>query len=128
MSGAPRITGIGTVGVPVTDQDRALAFYAGVLGFEVRLDAPFAPGRRWIEVAPPGAATTLALVAADDELPVGVETGVRLTSEDAAGDHEALRARGADVDAEVLRWEDVPPMFVLRDPDGNRLVVVERSG
>ncbi len=112
MSAAPRITGVGTVGVPVRDQDRALAFYAGVLGFEVRLDAPFAPGRRWIEVAPPGAATTLALVAAEDGLPAGVPTGIRLTSED----------------AEVLRWPGVPPMFALRDRDGSGLVVVERPG
>jgi catechol 2,3-dioxygenase-like lactoylglutathione lyase family enzyme len=122
---ALHVTGVGTVGVPVADQDRALASYAGVLGFETRLDAPYAPGLRWLEVAPPGAATTLALVAAGDDLPVGVETGIRLASRDAAADHEALRARGADVD-ELLRWDEVPPMFVLRDPDGNRLVVVER--
>ncbi len=125
---ALRITGVGTVGVPVADQDRALRFYAEVLGFETRLDAPFAPGRRWIEVAPPGAATTLALVAAEDGLPAGVPTGIRLTSEDAEADHAALRARGADVDAEVLRWPGVPPMFALRDREGNGLVVVERPG
>ena len=57
------VTRIGTVIVPVADQDRALEFYVGTLGFEVRLDTPFGPGMRWIEVAPPGAETTLALVA-----------------------------------------------------------------
>ncbi|HEX4661183.1 MAG TPA: VOC family protein, partial [Streptosporangiaceae bacterium] len=58
-----RITQLRTVGVPVTDQSRALAFYSGTLGLEKRLDAPFGDGRRWIEVAPPGATTTIALVA-----------------------------------------------------------------
>jgi catechol 2,3-dioxygenase-like lactoylglutathione lyase family enzyme len=115
------VTRIGTVIVPVADQDRALAFYAGTLGFEVRLDAPFGPGGRWLEVAPPGAATTLALVPAD-----AIE--VSLASDDAAADHAALLAAGADADAELIRMgEGVPPMFTFRDPDGNRLRVVERA-
>ena len=50
----PAITGVRTVGIPVTDQDRALAFYVDTLGFEVRLDLPLGRGSRWIEVAPPG--------------------------------------------------------------------------
>jgi catechol 2,3-dioxygenase-like lactoylglutathione lyase family enzyme len=57
------ITDVRTVGVPVTDQDRALAFYIEKLGFEKRLDAPVEQfGGRWIEVAPPCAAMTIALV------------------------------------------------------------------
>ena len=56
------ITEIRTVGVPVTGQDHALEFYVGKLGFEKRLDVPNGDGERWIEVAPPGAATTIALV------------------------------------------------------------------
>ena len=56
------VTRIGTVIVPVSDQDRALEFYVGTLGFEVRIDGAFGDGGRWLEVAPPGAATTLALV------------------------------------------------------------------
>jgi lactoylglutathione lyase len=50
-----RITDVRTVGVPVTDQNRALAFYVQKLGFEKRLDAPVEQfGGRWIEVAPRG--------------------------------------------------------------------------
>ena len=56
------VTHVGTVIVPVADQDRALEFYVGTLGFEVRLDGEFGDGQRWIEVAPPGAATSIALV------------------------------------------------------------------
>jgi catechol 2,3-dioxygenase-like lactoylglutathione lyase family enzyme len=50
-----RITQVGTVIVPVTDQDRAVDFYVEKLGFEKRSDTPFGRGDRWIEVAPAGA-------------------------------------------------------------------------
>ncbi len=122
-----RITDVGTVGVPVTDQDRALRFYVDTVGFEKRMDAAFGEGERWIEVAPPGATTTIALVRAREGVPAGVETGIRFATEDATADHANLQARGVDVDVEVLRWPGVPPMFYFRDPDGNRLVIVERS-
>ena len=98
-----RITDVRTVGVPVTDQERALAFYVGKLGFEKRMDVPFGPTQRWVEVAPPGAATTIALVAAGEGAPAGVDTGIRLTTEDAAADHAGLRSRGVDADAHGQR-------------------------
>jgi catechol 2,3-dioxygenase-like lactoylglutathione lyase family enzyme len=119
-----RITQLRTVGVPVTDQDRALGFYVGKLGFEKRLDGPFGDGRRWIEVGPPGATTTIALVPAREGAPAGVETGIRFATEDADADHADLRARGVDAD-DVLRWQGVPPMFTFRDQDGNGLTIVE---
>jgi len=120
-----RITDVATVAVPVTDQERALAFYVDTLGFEKRRDAPFGPGNRWIEVAPPGSSTTIALPPLGDVKP-GIDTGIRLTTRDAEADHAALRARGVDVDSEILRFgPGVPPMFTLRDPDGNKLYVVE---
>ena len=53
-----RIEKIGTVIVPVSDQERAIAFYVDALGLEERADVPFGDGNRWIEVAPPGAETT----------------------------------------------------------------------
>ncbi len=118
------ITQVGTVGVPVSDQDRALAFYLDTLGFEKRLDVPYGEGERWVEVAPSGAATTIALVRARAGDPTGIDTQVRLTTTDAEADHAGLRARGVDADAEVMRYP--VPMFVLRDPDGNRLRIVER--
>ena len=124
MSGtSSRVTGVRTVAVPVTDQDRALAFYVDVLGLEVRLDAPLDElGGRWIEVAPAGANTSLALVPAPDG-GTGTTTGIRLTTPDAVALHAALAGEGVDV-GELNRWPDVPPMFELRDPDGNTLVVV----
>lgn len=116
-----RITDVTAVGIPVRDQDRALAFYVGTLGFEKRLDGPFGDGR-WLTVAAPGASTSIALVAADR---AGVDTGIRFGTADAAADHAHLRAAGVDVDPEVLRYPGVPPMFTFRDADGNTLVVVE---
>lgn len=119
-----RITQLGTVGVPVGDQDRALEFYVERLGFEKRMDVPFGEGKRWIEVAPPGAMTTIALMPTPAGAPIGIDTNVRLTTDDAAADHAALRAQGVETDEEVMRYP--VPMFSFRDPDGNRLIIVER--
>ncbi|MFI0976425.1 VOC family protein [Streptomyces sp. NPDC021093] len=121
MSRTTRITQVATVGIHVTDQQKAIEFYVDKLGFEVRRDVPFGDGR-WIEVAPPGASTTIALV------PGGVPAGIRLSTRDADTDHADLVARGVDADAEVLRMGPAaPPMFAVRDPDGNSLILVESS-
>ncbi|WP_433323032.1 VOC family protein [Spirillospora sp. CA-294931] len=128
MSEQPKITGVRTIAVPVTDQDRAVEFYVGTLGLEKRLDAPMEQlGGRWIEVAAPGAQTSLALTPANQGTPAGVETGVRLVTPDAAVLHKALTEAGVDAD-DLLLWDGIPPMFVLRDPDGNGLAVVEERG
>jgi catechol 2,3-dioxygenase-like lactoylglutathione lyase family enzyme len=118
------ITEVGTVIVPVGNQDRALEFYVGKLGFEKRMDVPFGEGDRWVEVAPSGAATTIALVSPRREPAVGLEVSFSTPDADAA--HADLQARGVDVD-ELLRFGDpVPPMFIFRDPDGTQFRVVER--
>ncbi|MDF5754296.1 VOC family protein [Spongiactinospora sp. TRM90649] len=123
----PRVTGVHTVGVPVTDQDRAVGFYTGTLGMEKRADAPLPGfGGRWIEVAPRGAAVTIALVPARESVPAGVETGIRLTTADAGALHAVLTGGGVDA-GEVLRWDGVPAMFEFRDPDGNTLEIVETA-
>jgi len=123
---ATHITDVRTVGVPTTDQGRALRFYTETLGFETRMDAPFGGGNRWIEVAPQGGATTVALLPPGGQA-TGVDTAIRFSTTDADADHADLRARGVDVDAEVMRWPGVPPMFSFRDPDGNTLYIVERD-
>ena len=121
-----RITSVRTVAIPVSDQERAVDFYLGALGFEKRLDAAFGPGLRWVEVAPPGSSTSLALVLPGEGHRVGVDTGVRLSTSDADEDHAHLRARGVDTDPQVVRMAGgVPPMFSFRDPDGNTLYVVQ---
>jgi lactoylglutathione lyase len=119
-----QISDIRTVGVPVRDQERALAFYRDVLGFETRLDVPMGPGRRWIEVAPAGARTSIALVTEHPGVPAGVETGIRLVTADADAERDRLASAGVDA-GEVLRWPGVPAMFAFRDADGNGLELVE---
>jgi catechol 2,3-dioxygenase-like lactoylglutathione lyase family enzyme len=123
-----RISQIGTVIVPVSDQDRALEFYLGTLGFEQRADIPFGRGDRWVEVAPPGAASTIALMPPQEGEPIGIDTHVAFTSEDIDADHAHLRARGVDADEAVMRMGGpVPPMFFFRDADGNRFLIVQRG-
>jgi lactoylglutathione lyase len=120
-----RIRGIRTIGVPVTDQDKALDFYVGTLGFKKSLDMPLPQlGSRWIEVAPTGAAVSIALVLANEDLPCGRESGVRFTTRDAAALHAELTAAGVAV-GELLNWPGVPPMFAFRDQDGNGLEIVQ---
>jgi lactoylglutathione lyase len=111
------------VAVPVRDQDAALTFYVDTLGFELRLDAPISETRRWIEVAPPSAATSLALVAGPDAPAPGVDTGVRFAVGDVRTEHRTMTDHGVAV-GELLVWPDVPPMFTFDDPDGNRFYVV----
>jgi len=123
-----RVTRLASVIIPVTDQDGALAFYTEALGLAKRADVPFTPdGGRWIEVAPSGAETPIALCPpGPDGEAGGKETGIALQTDDIDAYHAQLRSRGVDVDAEVSRMGDpVPPIFWLRDPEGNRLMVVE---
>jgi catechol 2,3-dioxygenase-like lactoylglutathione lyase family enzyme len=126
QSTAPtRITEVATILVPVSDQEKALAFYTERLGFRKTMDYTFGE-TRWIEVSPGGGTTTLALAPGGADRQAGIDTGVRLSTNDARADHKALTAAGLDVD-ELLDWGGgVPPMFSLRDPDGNRLVVVQQ--
>jgi len=126
MTATNQVTRIHAVGVPVRDQDRALEFYTAVLGFGTRMDVAIGGGRRWIELAPPGGGTTIALIAAEPEAPAGVETGIRLCVGNADTFRQHLVDHGASAD-EVLRWPGVPPMFKFRDQDGNGLEIVQEA-
>ena len=123
-----QITGVGTVIVPVSDQDRAIDFYVSKLGFEKRLDVPMGETERWVEVAPPGAATTIALVPPREGEPTGVDTRVAFVTGDIDADPADLLAQGVDVDEVVMRMgAPVPPMFFFCDQDANRLLIVQLS-
>jgi catechol 2,3-dioxygenase-like lactoylglutathione lyase family enzyme len=130
MSGKLHITEVGRVAIPASDQDEALAFYTGTLGFELLSDVKFADGKmRWIEVVPTGSTTSIALAPPMEGGPTAVDTGIVLSSTDLEADHATLKAAGVDVDPEIARWgAPVPPMFRLRDPAGNTLTIVEPVG
>ena len=121
------ISKVGRVCVSVADTDRAVDFYVGTLGFEKVVDVPMGPDMRWVEVQVAGAETTIALAPPPPGQEAGgSQTGICLDTSDVDAAHEALKAAGADVDDEVSRYGGaVPPMFWLRDPDGNSLIVVE---
>jgi catechol 2,3-dioxygenase-like lactoylglutathione lyase family enzyme len=124
-----QISGIANVVVPVADQDKAIAFYTDALGFEKRVDLPFGGAYRWVEVAPAGVETTIALAPPPPDDPSAAgnrQTGITLKTTDIDGLHADLKQRGVDVDDEVSRMgEPVPPMLWFRDPEGNVLLAVE---
>ncbi|MBX5440103.1 MAG: VOC family protein [Solirubrobacteraceae bacterium] len=110
----------------VADQDAAIAFYTERLGFELRGDQAYGEGRRWVEVAPPGSAARLALNPPMGDEPGGGSIGVETA--DVAGEHARLRALGGvDVSPEIMTAPGAPPMFSVRDPDGNWIWVVGRD-
>ena len=138
---ATGISEVGTVFVPVSDQDRSLEFFVGKLGFEKRADFAYGGQHRWIEVAPPGSANTIALVPpSEGASPVGDVARCAFATTDIEADHATLRARGVDIDAEIAGAgtprsglvstavsvnDPVPPQFFVRDPDGNRFLIVQ---
>jgi catechol 2,3-dioxygenase-like lactoylglutathione lyase family enzyme len=116
---------ISTVVIPVADQERAIEFYVEKLGFERRTDIQVGEDYRWVELAPRDAETTIAVVPPPPGGATGNrETGIGLQTDEIDAYHAQLKADGVDVDAEVSRMGDpVPPLFWLRDPEGNSLMV-----
>jgi catechol 2,3-dioxygenase-like lactoylglutathione lyase family enzyme len=123
------LTQVGRVCVTAADTDRALDFYVGTLGFEKVVDVPMGPGQRWVEVRVGGAPTTIAIAPPPQgQSAGGSQTGIILDTTDLEADHATLKAAGVDVDEEITAYGDpVPPMFWVRDPDGNSLIIVQPS-
>jgi lactoylglutathione lyase len=119
------ITGVRTVSIPVEDQDAALRFYTGTLGFTTLRDNPTPNGGRWIELTPGGDNVIVTLESAAPSTTRGA-IGIRFTTRDAEAAHTALTAAGVDTD-DILRWPGVPAMFAFRDPDGNAFSITETA-
>jgi hypothetical protein len=113
------------IAVPVSDQDRSKALLEQ-LGFTVSMDAELQPGFRWIEMDLVGGDASVALVRTGPELPIGIDTGIRLIADDARAAHSAVEAVGLEA-GELLDWPGVPLMFSFVDLDGNRFYVSEAS-
>jgi lactoylglutathione lyase len=118
------ITHLNTVTVYVSDQQRSVDFYVGVLGFEKRADRDMGPAGRWIEVCPPGAATGLVLARGDafeKQDRVGSAADLVFESDDVQAAHKELVARGADVtEPHVQAWGT---SFQVTDPDGLAVLI-----
>ena len=122
------VSNIGVAMFTVADQDAALAFYTQKLGYEVRTDIRFGESdeMRWLEVAPPGSNARLALNPPMNAQPGG--GGIGVETKDVRGEHARLKAIGGiDLDPEPMQTPGAPLMFMVRDPDGNTVVVVEQA-
>ncbi|MFC5946731.1 VOC family protein [Pseudonocardia lutea] len=121
------VTNIGVAMFTVADQDAAKEWYTTVLDFEVRSDTRFGPNgeHRWLEVAPRGSTARLALNPPMYDQPGGSSIGVE--TPDVAAEHARLTAiGGVDLDpAPDDSTPGAPKLFMLRDPDGNHIAVVE---
>lgn len=123
------------VALLVRDYDEAIAYYTGALGFRLLEDTRLSPEKRWVVVAPPGAAEAALLLAraATDEqrAQVGRQCGGRvflfLHTDDFGRDHRAMRERGVEFEEEP-RQEAYGRVAVFRDLYGNRWDLVERAG
>ena len=118
-----QIRRVANVIIPARDQDALVEFFTDTLGFDKRVELPFGNGR-WIEVAPDGAETPIAICPPGPGVTPGdKETGITLAVDDVDAFHSHLKGRGVDVDDEVMRFgDDAPPLFWFRDPEGNRFM------
>lgn len=122
---------IGAFTLVVDDYDRAIAYFTGMLGFELREDSPRENGKRWVLVAPPGAQTAILLAQAANDTQqacIGNQTGGRvgyfLHTDDFARDHALFLARGVQF-CESPRYEPYGSVAVFEDLYGNRWDLLE---
>ena len=111
------------VGVPVSDQQRALDFYTTKLGFRVITDQPFDDTQRWIELGVGRAGAGLALFTPPEHRDrIGTFTGISFTADDVQATCRELKAKGV-VFVQEPTEADWGTFAMFADPDGNRFVL-----
>lgn len=126
MTDPTTVNNLGVAMFTVADQDAALAFYTEKLGWEVRNDMRFGENgeARWLEVAPPGSTARLALNPPMDSQPGG--GGIGIETPDVFAEYRRLSAIGGiQLDSEPMTSPGAPLLFMMRDPDGNHIAVVQ---
>jgi catechol 2,3-dioxygenase-like lactoylglutathione lyase family enzyme len=104
--------------VPVTDVDRAKAFYVDQVGFVADHDQRVHDALRFVQLTPPGSACSIAIGEGITEATPGSVEGMQVVVGDVRLAHQELSARGVDVsDVEDLAWGS---FLYFSDPDGNR--------
>ncbi len=117
------IKAIKFVGVPVTDQQRALEFYTTKLGFRIITDQPFSDTQRWIELGVGRSGTGIALFTPPGhENRIGTFTGISLMADDVKETCKELAAKGVRFVQEVQE-EEWGTSAIIADPDGNQFVL-----
>lgn len=106
------------VPLPVTDVDRAVAFYGEQVGWNVDFDQTVHEGLRFVQVTPPGSACSVCFGTGLEMLEPGATQMIQVVVEDADEALAYLKDRGVQADGvEELAWG----RFVrFADPDGNR--------
>ncbi len=117
------ITSFEIISVPVSDPQRSKQFYQELLGFTLVRESPMGPGQTWIQLVPPGCATTIALVTWFDAMPPGSLQGVMLNVSDINADHDLLSRRGLALSA--IHEEPWGRYSTFKDPDGNGWILRE---
>jgi catechol 2,3-dioxygenase-like lactoylglutathione lyase family enzyme len=122
------ITSLQVVSVPVTDQDRAKAFYADVLGFTVQMDSGFADGSmRWVMLRPPGGGTAITLVTWFASMPAGSLTGAVLGCDDLEQTLAELTSRGLAFAEDEIQEAPWGRWKTFADPDGNSWILQQNA-
>ena len=105
------------VSVPVSDVDRAKAFYVDRVGFNADHDHRVSDAIRFVQLTPPGSACSIAIGSGLVETPPGSAQGLQLVVEDV----EAARAKLLEGGVEVSEVQDFPwgSFVFFSDPDGN---------
>jgi catechol 2,3-dioxygenase-like lactoylglutathione lyase family enzyme len=117
------IKAIKFVGVPVADQQRALEFFTGQLGFRVITDQPFDDAQRWIELGIGRAGTGITLFTpAGQENRIGTFTGIAFVADDVMGTCRELAAKGVKF-VQQPKQADWGTSAIFADPDGNQFVI-----
>jgi catechol 2,3-dioxygenase-like lactoylglutathione lyase family enzyme len=117
------IKSIKFVGVPVSDQQRALEFYTTKLGFRVITDQPFDDNQRWIELGIGRSGTGIALFTPKGhEDRIGSFSGISFLSDDVIATSRDLAAKGVKFIQEPKK-ADWGTSAVFADPDGNQFVL-----
>jgi predicted enzyme related to lactoylglutathione lyase len=112
------------VGVPVSDQDRALEFYTKKLGFRIITDQPMGPGQRWIEIAVGrnGSSGLALFTPPGQENRIGTFTGISFVADDVKATWKELAAKGVKFVQEP-KEADWGTSAIFADPDGNQFVL-----
>ena len=97
------IRGVKFASIPVTDQDRAIAFYTEKMGFRLVTDQPFTDEQRWIELGIPGADTRVVLFRFDDSLKPGGQMNITFWSDDVEATARELKNKGVEFVMEPKR-------------------------
>ncbi len=105
------------VQVPVTDVDRAKAFYTEKIGFNADHDHQLSDELRFVQLTPPGSACSIAIGTGLTKMPPGSIEGLQMVVTDIEATRQELVSRGA----EVSEIEDLPwgSFVFFHDPDGN---------